>query len=199
MKWKTQKGRGRRGQNFYRNLPEWQPWNPRHQPSGKWGKKKEKQNSQKTTITLPFFISNRPKITLQHNNFVLYTFYKNASFSIAMTTFTLKLIPACCKKHHACKEWWEPSYAKEWVINIYIYIWHTNRPCQHIQKIKTTFIKDKHYWERIDCNASCCWGPKDDQVDARVDGGNVCWSCLSRLIILLTVCSVARSLPAHRT
>lgn len=101
------------------------------------GKKKEKQNSQKITITLPFFISNRPKITLQHNNFVLYTFYKNASFSIAMTTFTLKLIPACCKKHHACKEWWEPSYAKEWVINIYIYIYDTQTdPASTSKKLK---------------------------------------------------------------
>lgn len=51
----------------------------------------------------------------------------------------------------------------------------------------------------MDCSASCCWGCKDDQVDARVEGGKVCWSCLNRLIIRLAVCSVARSLPAHKT
>jgi len=50
----------------------------------------------------------------------------------------------------------------------------------------------------MDCSASCCWGCKDDQVDARVEGGKVCWSCLNRLIIRLAVCSVARSLPAHK-
>lgn len=56
-----------------------------------------------------------------------------------------------------------------------------------------------NYVERIDCNASCCCGCKDDQVEASVEGGKVCWSCLSKLTIRPAVCSVARSLPAHKT
>jgi hypothetical protein len=56
-----------------------------------------------------------------------------------------------------------------------------------------------NYEERMDCKASCCCGCKDDQVEARVAGGNVCWSCLSKLTIRPAVCSVARSLPAHKT
>lgn len=57
----------------------------------------------------------------------------------------------------------------------------------------------QHYDDRMDCRAICCWGCKEDHVEARVAGGNVCWSCLSKLIIRLAVCSVARSLPVHRT
>lgn len=56
-----------------------------------------------------------------------------------------------------------------------------------------------NYEERMDCKAICCCGCKDDQVEARVAGGNVCWSCLSKVTILPAVCSVARSLPAHKT
>ena len=53
------------------------------------------------------------------------------------------------------------------------------------------------YDDSTDCRASCCCGCKEDHVEANTEGGNVAWSCLSRLIILLAVCSVARSLPAH--
>lgn len=46
---------------------------------------------------LPF--SNGPKITL-YKKLVIYTFYKTASFSFAMMTFTLKkLIPVAVKYH----------------------------------------------------------------------------------------------------
>lgn len=31
-----------------------------------------------------------------------------------------------------------------------------------------------YYEERIDCSASCCWGCKEDQVEAKVAGGKVC-------------------------
>lgn len=61
------------------------------------------------------------------------------------------------------------------------------------------FVSHDHYDGRIDCNASCCWGCKDDHVEARVDGGSVCCSCLNKLIIRLAVCSVASSLPAQIT
>lgn len=56
----------------------------------------------------------------------------------------------------------------------------------------------RNYDERMDCNAICCCGCNIDKVEAKVAGGKVCWRCLSRLIIRLAVCSVARSLP-HRT
>lgn len=54
-------------------------------------------------------------------------------------------------------------------------------------------------YERIDCKASCCWGCKEDQVEAKVEGGRFCCICLNRFIIRLAVCSVAKSFPAHRT
>lgn len=64
---------------------------------------------------------------------------------------------------------------------------------------KKPFALSTPYDDRIVCKASCCWGCKEDHVEARVDGGSVCCSCLSKFTILLAVCSEARSFPPHRT
>lgn len=86
-------------------------------------------------------------------------------------------------------------YGKEWVTNAYIR--HTDwTAILEKSNLSTSFCRI--YEERIDCKASCCWGCKDDHVEAKADGGKVCCSCLNRLIIRFKVCSVARSLP-HKT
>ena len=77
---------------------------------------------------------------------------------------------------------------------------HTNQRCSSFPKNKENPTNAKeNYDERMDCSASCCWGCNDDQVDSRADGGKVCRRCLNRLIIRLAVCSVANSVPAHKT
>lgn len=81
------------------------------------------------------------------------------------------------------------------------YILNTHRPSRMMHFSQNQPLAKCFQWfchERIDCKASCCCGCKDDQVEAKVAGGKVCWSCLSRFTIRLAVCSVARSLP-HRT
>lgn len=100
-------------------------------------------------------------------------------------------------------------WQKEWVTNIEIT--KLEKPCSEKSKTpianpdamkKTWTVMQQSndiYEERIDCNASCWCGCKDDHVEARVEGGKVCCSCLSKLIIRPAVCSVARSLPAHKT
>lgn len=101
----------------------------------------------------------------------------------------------------------KPSYGKEWVTKIETT--KLEKACSQERvrclpsAMKKAWTAMKHscenYEERMDCNASCCCGCKDDQVEARVEGGKVCCSCLSKLIIRPAVCSVARSLPAHKT
>ena len=74
---------------------------------------------------------------------------------------------------------------------------HKRSSCENYHMLYTVGVIWLAMTDSTDCRASCCCGCKEDHVEANTEGGNVAWSCLSRLIILLAVCSVARSLPAH--
>ena len=49
----------------------------------------------------------------------------------------------------------------------------------------------------IACKKFFLWGTRDEQIDAH-SVGNVCLEFFKRPIIWLTVCAVAKLLPAHR-
>jgi len=85
----------------------------------KWRKKKKEKNSQKSQFSTLLLQTQNHAINNTCNIHILQKLF----ISIAVTTFTLKLMPACCKA--SCqRNMMEPSYGKEWVINIL----HTQRP-----------------------------------------------------------------------
>lgn len=52
---------------------------------------------------------------------------------------------------------------------------------------------------KIDWRATCWFGSKVDQVEAKASEGRVCCNCLIRPTIRATVCCVASSVPARST
>lgn len=126
---------------------------------------------------------------------MIYTFYKRKKVSTFASIFSRSnqhQDVAICRN-----EWclWERILYQ--MVMIHTKAWHSSfismRKSCHLFEFEPQI-----YDYRIDFSANFCWGCKDDHVASRVAGGSVCWSCLNRLTIRLAVCSVARSLPAHK-
>lgn len=168
---------------------------PRQNPS---------QNHNTTFFFFFFFFQTQSRII--DLTLVIYTFYNQTQFNsfnrnvdLTWLDFQAQSNRCCAAVQHHAKTIFDDNHLteKEWVINIL----STHRPGQTMHFFQNQLHAkcfQTSCYERIDCRASCCWGCKDDHVEAKVAGGKVCWSCLSRFTIRLAVCSVARSLP-HRT
>lgn len=129
----------------------------------------------------------------QENLIVLYKLYRQNYLSHA---FTLDQSSKNMMMHKPKCMLWPSLIRKHRGINI----WPAQKTTPITQyELALYQLRGEHYDERIDCKASCCWGCKDDHVEARADGGSVCCSCLNKLTILLAVCSEARSFPEQRT